>query len=244
MMRNDAVARTVAVLILLLLLAAPCAIAGKFSFSADVLEADLAQGRERTVLRGNARIYPEDTAIRADEVEVYGKDYDYAICRGNVHAVNTKKGIELDADELFYDNKAKVTRVKGNAVMYDFENEMVLKAGFIEDRDEEDLTIMQIQVRILKKDMVCRAEFARYQREKDLLELSGMPFVSRKGDEYRAARIRINLDTEEITLEGDVKGEITEEEGKSGEEPKKKPEETPVEEPEENPAPGGSTQGE
>jgi len=212
--RNSVAPREAVFVLLLAVLASPNAMAGKFPFSADTLDADLAKGRERIILKGNARISPEDTAIRADEVEIYGKDYEYAICRGNVHAVNTKKGIELQADELFYDNKTKVMRVKGNAVMYDFENEMVLKAGFIEDRDKEKLTIMQIQVRILKKDLVCRSEFARYKREEDMLELSGMPFVSRKGDEYRAARIRINLDTEEITLEGNVKGEITE----SGEE--------------------------
>jgi lipopolysaccharide export system protein LptA len=204
------VTRTAAAVLLSVLLAAPAALAGKITYSADVLEADLAKGRERILLKGNARISPEDTAIRADEVELYGEDYQYAICRGNVHAVNTKRGIELRADELFYDNKEKITRVKGNAVMYDFDNEMVLKAGFIEDRDGEKLTIMQIQVRILKKDLVCRSEFARYRREEDVLELSGMPFVSRKGDEYRAARIRINLDTDEVILEGDVKGEITE----------------------------------
>jgi lipopolysaccharide export system protein LptA len=208
--KNSIPVRTAAAVLFLSLLGIHAATAEKYPFSADKLDADLAKGRERILLKGNAHIEPKDTAIAADEVELYGEDYRYAICRGNVHAVNTKKGIEIRADELFYDNKSKITLVKGNAVMYDFENEMVLKAGFLEDRDEEKLTIMQIQVRILKKDMVCRSEFARYKREENILELSGMPFVSRKGDEYRAARIRINLDTEEITLEGDVKGEITE----------------------------------
>jgi lipopolysaccharide export system protein LptA len=222
--RSSRPARTGTAVLILVILGAVTAMADKYPFSADKLDAELAKGRERILLKGHARIDPKDTSIRADEMELYGEDYQYAICRGNVRAVNTKKGIEIQADELFYDNKAKITRVKGNAVMYDFENEMVLKAGFIEDKDEEDLTIMQIQVRILKKDLVCRSEFARYQREKDLLELSGMPFVSRKGDEYRAARIRINLDTEEITLEGDVKGEITEtEESKPANNAKEEP---------------------
>ena len=46
--------------------------------------------------------------------------------------------------------------------MADLKNEMVVKGGFIEDRDKEQLTIVQIGVRIFKKDIVCRAEFARY----------------------------------------------------------------------------------
>ena len=122
--------------------------------------------------------------------------------------MDASRGIELSSRELFYDRQQKIARIKGNAVMSDLKNEMVVKGGFIEDRDTEKLTVVQIGVRILKKDLVCRSEFARYWREKKILELSGMPWVSRKGDVYQAARITINLDTEEINLEGDVKGTI------------------------------------
>ena len=41
-----------------------------------------------------------------------------------------------------------------------------------------------------------------------------MPWVSRKGDEYRATKITINLDTEEIVLEGSVQGTAAVEEEK------------------------------
>ena len=53
---------------------------------------------------------------------------------------------------------------------------------------------------------MCRAEFAKYWRDRKILELTGMPWVSRKGDEYRAAKITIDLDTEEIVLEGEREG--------------------------------------
>jgi hypothetical protein len=93
----------------------------------------------------------------------------------------------------------------------------------------------------LKKDLVCRAEFAKYWRDKKLLELSGMPWVSRKSDIYQAARITINLDTEEISLEGDVQGTIQTE---AKEKPKEtKTEGTPASPPPGPPAPGGPTQG-
>ena len=60
--------------------------------------------------------------------------------------------------------------------------------------------------------MVCRSEFARFRREEEILELSGMPYVYWKGDEYRASRIVINLKTDEIRLEGEVQGTVTTEE--------------------------------
>ena len=185
-----------------------------FSYSGDSMTTVIAAGSERALLKGNARIETADRKITADEIELFGKDYIYAVCRGNVHIIDAKRGLDLTSQDLFYDRKEKITRITGNAIMTDLKNEMVVKGGFIEDRDEQQLTIVQIGVRILKKDLVCRAEFAKYYRDKKILELSGMPFVTRKGDQYQAARITINLDTEEITLEGEVKGTIQSEEKK------------------------------
>jgi lipopolysaccharide export system protein LptA len=96
--------------------------------------------------------------------------------------------------------------------MQDTQNEIVVKGGFLENRGKEEVTIVQIGVRILKiadnRQMVCRSEFARYNRKTDRLVLSGTPVVFWKGDEYRASQILINLKTDEITLQGDVSGKI------------------------------------
>jgi lipopolysaccharide export system protein LptA len=183
--------------------------ASTLTYSGDSMSTVLAEGNKRAVLAGNARVETEDTVIHADRIELYGKDFIYAMCTGNVKAVNANKGTELTSRRLFYDRQEKIARISGDAMMVDLKNELVVKGGFIEDREKEDLTIVQIGVRILKKDMVCRSEFARYYKKKKTLELSGLPWVSRKGDEYRAVRIIVNLDTEDIDLEGDVKGEIS-----------------------------------
>jgi lipopolysaccharide export system protein LptA len=189
------------------------------SYSGDSLITVLAEGNKRLLLTGNARMQTEDVVIRADRIEVYGSDLRYALCTGNVRVVDTKRGLDLTSQQLFYDRQLKISRISGNAVMADLKNELVVKGGFIEDRDAEQLTVVQIGVRILKKNLVCRAEFARYYREKNTLELSGMPWVTRDGDEYRAGRITVNLDTEEIALEVDVKGEINTQEKAKPEEP-------------------------
>jgi len=199
-----------------LLLLAPLARAETFNYSGDSMSTELSSGSQHALLKGNARVDSGDMRITADEIELFGKDFIYAQCRGSVHVVDTKRGIDLKSDELFYDRQQKISRIKGNAVMADLKNEMVIKGGFIEDRDKEKLTIVQIGVRILKQDLVCRAEFARYWREKKILELSGMPWVTKKGDEYRSARMTVNIDTEDIILEGDVKGTIQQSEATDG----------------------------
>ena len=195
-------------LLVALVLCGGVAAAASLTYSGDSASTVFAQDGQRAVLTGHARVVTEDSVITADRIELFGKDFPYAICTGNVRIVNTTRGMELTSDQLFYNRQDKVARITGDAVMTDVKNELVVKGGFIEDRDKEKLTTIQIGVRILKKDLVCRAEFARYDRSNNTLELSGMPFVSKKGDEYRAARIMVNLDTEEITLEGDVSGQI------------------------------------
>jgi lipopolysaccharide export system protein LptA len=185
-----------------------------FSFQGDRMETVLAKGKERTVLTGSAEVQTEDNLIRADRVELYGEDFRFVSCEGNVRIVNEQKGIEVTCRQLFYNRQEKVVRVRGNVVMLDKANEVVVKGGFLENWEDSDETVVQIGVRILKEDLVCRAEYARYQRAEDTLELSGMPVVNWKGDEYRALKIYIDLNTDTIRLEGDISGKVRSEAGR------------------------------
>ncbi len=221
-------------LVIILFGFAPQIGADVFSFSGNRVRSIFAKGKERTLLTGNARIKSDANNIRANEIELYGEDLVYAECRGNVRLVNIERGLELTSDQLFYDRTKKTARVRGNAVMVDRKNEVVVKGGYIENREEEDITTIQIGVRILKENMSCRSEFATYLRKIDTLELTGMPVVYWKGDQYKAQKIIIDLKKDEVKLEGSVEGEITTE--KENEEPKEgKTPDVPVEKIEETP---------
>ena len=173
------------------------------------METVLAKGKERTILTGNAEVQTEDNLIRADRVELFGEEFRYVTCEGSVRIVNEQKGIEVTCEQLFYNRQEKVVRVRGKVIMLDKKNEVVVKGGFLENWEESDETVVQIGVRILKEDLVCRAEYARYLRNEEKLELSGMPVVNWKGDEYRALKIFIDLNTDTIRLEGDIRGKVS-----------------------------------
>jgi len=179
-----------------------------FSFEGERMETVLAKGRERTVLTGGALVRTQDNVIRAQRMELYGSDFQYVSCEGSVAVVNDSKGIQISCRKLFYDRKEKIVRVSGDVVMLDNKNEVVVKGGFLESWEDRDEAVVQIGVRILKKDIVCRAEFARYLRAEEKLELSGMPVVNWKGDEYRALKIYIDLKEDTIRLEGEVRGKV------------------------------------
>ena len=200
--------RRLAAVLLGTLLAGPLA-ASSFTFRADSMETILAKGRERTLLTGHALVRTEENEIRADFMELTGSDFQFIRCRGGVRVVNADKGIELDSQELYYDRKARVLRINGTVVMVDRKNELVVKGGFLEHWEQSEETVIQIAVRILKKDLVCRAEYARYLRPESKLELAGMPVVNRKGDEYRALKIYVDLDKDTIRMEGDIRGRVT-----------------------------------
>ncbi|MDR1625617.1 MAG: hypothetical protein LBT33_03675 [Spirochaetia bacterium] len=194
--------------ILVFLALAAAAGADTFRFTGNRMSTSLAKGKERTLLRGEARIKSEQTEISADEIEIYGKDFQFAECRGNVVARDSKKKLFITCDTLRFDRINNNLLAAGNAYMEDEENEIVIRGHRLENRDKEDLVIIQIGGRIIKKDLAARAEFTTYRRGVNTLELSGMPVLFWKKDEYRASRIVMNLDTEEITLLGTVTGTI------------------------------------
>ncbi len=184
-----------------------------FTFSGDSTSISFSEDDRRTILTGNARIRSEDLLILAEEIELSGEDFRYARCRGNVQVENSPQKITLTTDSLFYDREREFVRIRDYAEMVDLKNEIVVKCGYLEYYNDRELAIFQIGVRILKASedgqMVCRSDFARYDREVDSLQLSGDPIVYWKGDRYSAVSITINLETDEISLEGDVEGEFT-----------------------------------
>lgn len=179
-----------------------------FSFSSDRVESVMAQGKERTVLTGRVRITSGSLAIKADRVELVGKDSDLLLCTGAVVADDSDRAIHLETPSLRYERKRKFSHMEGASVLVDKKNKVVLKAQWIENSGETDITVAQVNVRILKDKLACRSEYALYRRADKILELSGAPSVYKEGDNYRASRIVVNTDSEEIKLEGDVAGSI------------------------------------
>jgi lipopolysaccharide export system protein LptA len=195
-------------LVIFIISANYCIASDTFTFRSDSFSSVMSRGREVTVLSGNARIVSGTTTIYASRIELYGNNYRFAECTGNVRVRDYQKGLYITADRLVFDRIEDIFRLEGSVVMEDFRNEVVVKGNYLEYSDQTEYAVIQIGVRILKEYMVCRSEFALYNRKTNILHLSGLPFVYWKGDEYRALRITINLDTDEITLEGQVSGLI------------------------------------
>jgi len=188
---------------------AASAFAETFVFSADSVTSSMVEGKERTVLSGRAKVKSGTLSIEADRIELSGKDFSLLECTGSVRAVDDEEGLRIETSHLLYDRKKKFSHMDGNTVIEDLKNRVVLKARWVDNDGSSRVLVAEVSVRILKDDLSCRAEYAIYRRDEKALELTGAPVAYKNGDEYRATRIVINTDTEDVRLEGTVQGTLT-----------------------------------
>ncbi len=197
-------------LLLLVLLAVSAGIGAEtWRFSADQVSSTQSGSKSKTVLDGNARVESDKMVITASHLELSGPDYTHISGNGGISLMDMERGITVTSGRFDYDREAKIIRFREQVSLVDKEEGIVIRCESLDLQEEDDLVIMQVSVRLIKDDMVSRGEFATFWMEENILEISGRPVVWRKDDEYRADRIRVNLDTDEIVMEGAVAGALT-----------------------------------
>lgn len=177
-------------------------------FSADSMRYEAAEGSEFTILSGDAFVKTGSKEIRADEIRLYGEEYNILLCDGNVTVIDSEEDLKITSGSLYYDREQKITRINGRSVMEDYKNEMIIKSGFLEYRQQEEILLLQIGVRILKEDLTCRCEFATYDKNADSLQMTGLPVVYKEDDVFRASQITVLLENDEIQMSGRVEGSL------------------------------------
>jgi lipopolysaccharide export system protein LptA len=182
--------------------------ADTFTFHAEKMSGTKVLGKESTILTGGAQVRSDNLILHAERIEIEGDDNQFIDCSGNVWGIEEEKNILFFTDRLRYDRKLKIARLEGNSTLEDRKNEVVARGRFIEYDDKNEIAIFQISIRLFKNDMVCRSEYAIYHRKEKLLDLTGFPVVFKKDDEFRADKIRVDLNTDDVTMEGSVSGTI------------------------------------
>ena len=184
--------------------------AEKIIFSANRMTGQAGNSNTTTTLSGNAYIKTESMEIQADEVALSGDNYRYIKASGNISGKNTKSNMDFTCDSLEYDRTTKIAILKGNVKLDDKDNDVKAESQIIEYNQDTEIAILQIQIRLTQKDNVCSGSYAIYYKTTQLLELSGNAQVKQKEDVFRAQNITLDMNTQDITLGGNVKGKVTE----------------------------------
>lgn len=182
--------------------------AEKIVFSAGSMTGKTGDKSSRTYLKGNAYILTESMEIRADSIELSGDDYRYIKADGKITGKNLESKMEFTCDSLEFDRTTKIALLNGNVDLTDVDNDVKAKAQRIEYDQDKDIAVLQIDINLTQKDNVCSGAYAIYHKKDQLLEISGNAQVRQSDDTFRAQNIVFNMDTEEITLGGNVKGSV------------------------------------
>ncbi|MDE7391506.1 MAG: LPS export ABC transporter periplasmic protein LptC, partial [Treponemataceae bacterium] len=103
----------------------------------------------------------------------------------------------------------KIANLESSVHLVDVQNEVTADAQVIEYNQTTEIAVMQINVTLRQKDNTCTAAYAVYRKNDKMLEMSGNPKIVQGEDTFRAQGITLDLDTQEITLDGRVSGTVT-----------------------------------
>ncbi len=183
--------------------------AEKINFYADSMSGKTGGKNDATRLIGNAYIQTETMEIKADKITLTGENFRFITAEGKVTGTNTSSQIDFTCEKMRYDRNTKIATLEDNVHMIDSANDVTSDAQIIEYNQNTDIATMHINVKLIQKDNICNAAYAVYNKKTKMLELSGNPRITQGDDTFRAQEIQLNLDTNEITLDGRVSGNIT-----------------------------------
>ena len=184
--------------------------AEKITFSAGSMSGQAGDSSATTTLTGGAFVQTSSIEISADSIELSGDDYRFIKASGSISGKNLESKMEFTCDSMSYDRETKVAQLQGNVKLVDTENDVKADAQLIEYNQNTNIAVLQIGITLTQKKNVCTGAYAVYQKNEQMLEISGNAQVKQEEDVFRAQQITLNLDTQNITLSGNVKGSVTE----------------------------------
>ena len=196
----------------ILCLCALPAFSSDISFSGGYTKVDMQQGNRRVILSGGAKVSTDKVELLSDSIELYGDNYRYVTCTGNVRATEEENGISFTSPNIQYDRELGVVRSDSWIEIQDTKNQVALSGAWFEYDMDKSLMRLQMMAKIIKVTdqglMVCRADSIEYDGEANTVSLKGNASVSWNNDTYKAAMIVVDLNTNAISLYGTITGEF------------------------------------
>lgn len=187
------------------------AFAEEITFSANSMTGVAGNTSDRTTLVGNAFVKTAQMEISANKIEMSGKEFRMVEATGNIRGKNLETNMEFTCDQMTYDRDTKIAVLRDRVHLIDVENEVAADAEIIEYNQDTDIAVLQINILLTQKENICRSAYAVYRKKEQILNLSGNAQITQGKDSFRAQEISLNLDTQEITLDGRVRGSVSDE---------------------------------
>lgn len=182
------------------------------SFKGGSTTMKMQQGSETILLDNGSEVQVGSLVLRATSMELYGEDFRFVRCEGEVTLQDEERGISLVTSSLLFDRVEETLLIDSWVELEDTNNQVAASAARMDFFLKEGIVLLQAQARLLKHTesapMVCRSDFMTFDRDKEMLDLRGRASIVWEPDTYEAQSITVNLKTEEIKMEGSIKGII------------------------------------
>ncbi|NLE14282.1 MAG: hypothetical protein GX626_00245 [Spirochaetales bacterium] len=199
-------------ILLCILLSCAALPAEEITFSGGSTRMSMQQGNQTITLGEGARITSGSVQLYADQINLSGNNFRYVACTKSVKLIDTERGIEVLAHNLFFDRDEQMILIDGFVELDDTINEVHATAFMMQFSLETGEVLLQVDVRLFKHTesgaMVCESDVMRFDRTNQELELKGKATIDWAGDRYEAERIIVDLETEEIAMDGSIKGVV------------------------------------
>ena len=215
MTQKKAFAAAASCALIIFTLARPLA-AEDITFSAASMSGTSGKKNASAILEGGANVLIGSLSINSEKMELSGDDYRFVSATGGVTGEDAERGFSFSASSMTHDRQKDISEFRGAVQFHDSENDVEIAAGVLSYDRSTETVFMQIGIELTKNDMRCTSAFALYRRNDSYLELSGSPLVINEGNEFRANRIFVDLDTEKITMDGAVSGTMKDEDEGEG----------------------------
>ena len=186
--------------------------AANLSFSGGKSSLSLKEGKEEVVLSEGAVVNLDDMTITGEKIVLSGEDWRYVECEGSTLIDDTSRGLAIRAVDILYDRQSETLSIGSWFEVNDTQQEITAMGGSMYFDMESEVLELNQQVTLLKITdrgiMECSAESMIYDRNNSSLSLRSNATVNWNGDEYKAEVISVNLENDEIKLEGRIKGTI------------------------------------
>ena len=209
-MNDSKAVRTIITALAMAVLCALPLFSSTLEFSGGHTTVTTQNGSKRIVLSGGARVATDKMALTSDSIELYGENYSYVLCSGNVRAQESGNKISFASPNLFYDRDSGKVSSDSWVEIQDTDNQAALSGGWFEYDMDSSSVKLQLMARIVKVTdeglMVCRADSIEYNGKQDTVTLRGNASVEWNDDSYRAAMIVVDLSTNDIRMYGTISG--------------------------------------
>ena len=182
------------------------------SFSGGYSKVSLKEGNKTVSLTNNAKVDAEGMQITADEIILSGDDYSQISCSGKINIKDEAKGLLIKTSNLYYDRSEERLIISSWCEVSDSINELEASSFSVIYDLKNEILSLEMSARLLMNTdsgiLNARAEKITFNRNENTLVLAGNASVDWNSNTYSASLLSIDLDSEEIRLEGKIKGAV------------------------------------